>query len=413
MKIAVLADLHLGFDYGGKREEDSFANARKAFNSVLKEKPDLILLLGDVFHDKVPKPEILARALNLFSSVKKQAKKVKIIRSVKNKKEESLNLEIPGLIGIYGTHEMRNKDNINPIHILEEANLFKNLHYESIIVEIENKERIGLHGLSGIPDIYVSDILKKWNPAPFKDISNILMLHQSFKELLPMKDPRIASYADLPQGFSIYLLGHIHWRVQDKHPLTNAPILIPGSTILTQMKSIEAKQNKGYYILEFTSRKINILFKEIDLNRNFFFVEKKIQNGVPYKIIEELNENIEKLLKKNLKPTKPIIKFRISGSLAEGNIPTDLDFSKLVLKYGNKALLYFDKSRIESSKLSERTKVLFDLKSNKISIEELGLNLLIKNLNIESHDGSEKIKVLFSNLAEGNLEKAEEVLEND
>jgi len=70
---------------------------------------------------------------------------------------------------------------------------------------------------------------------------NVFMIHQTFRELIPDVRQDAISYANLPPGFSIYILGHIHWRVEDKHPFTDAPIIVPGSTIRTQLRKIEAQ----------------------------------------------------------------------------------------------------------------------------------------------------------------------------
>lgn len=412
MKIAVLSDFHLGFDFNGRRHEESFKNAENAFEEALNEKPDLILLLGDIFHDKIPKPEILGKALELFSKIKGKLKKVRIIRIKDQKKEEYTNIEVPAIIGIYGTHETRNKDNVNPMHILEKANLFTNLHGESIIIENESG-KIGLHGLSGVPDIYVTDILKKWNPQPFPSMFNIMMMHQSFKELLPMKDPRIASFSDLPQNFDIYLLGHIHWRIEEIHPLNNAPILIPGSTIHTQLRKKESKKKKGIFILDIKKDKININFKEINEFRTVYCIEKDVKEKNPSEIISELKKEITDVIKSNAKTTEPIIKIKLIGDLSKGFTPTDINFSPLIKEFEQIAILNFDKSNLSSSKLSERTKMLFDLKTKKISVEDLGIKLLMKELKIEDQKKSEEIQNIFFLLSDGNLEKAEEEITND
>ncbi len=413
MRIAVVTDFHLGFDYGGKRERDSFINAESAFDSALAENPDLVLVLGDVFHDKVPRPEIMAQAIDLFSKVALKVGNIKIVRKKDLKeKEEFLNQNVPAILGIYGTHETRNKGNINPIHLLEKAGLFMHLHTDSLIVESDNG-KVGLHGLSGVPDIYVKNILEKWNVSPFPGMVNIFMAHQSFKELLPMKDPRIASLSDLPKGFSLYLLGHIHWRIEDKHPLTNAPIIIPGSTMLTQMRKIEAERKKGIYILEIKEGKINAKFKEIRQERDFHLIENDVSGKDPSAVSEELKEKITKIIKTTAKQSSPLIRVKLKGDVEKGILPTDFDFSSLIKLFSGKAILYFDKSGIYSSKLSEKTKMILDLKSKKVSVEEIGTEILLNKLKADSMEKSEKIKNLFLSLSEGNLEKAEEMMLND
>ena len=51
MRIAVIGDMHLGLDHHGPRKNDSFINAKEAFDIAISEKVDLIIQTGDVFHN--------------------------------------------------------------------------------------------------------------------------------------------------------------------------------------------------------------------------------------------------------------------------------------------------------------------------------------------------------------------------
>jgi len=62
VKLAHLADLHLGFRQydrqtqrgGNQREADVAEGFRRAVDDVLAQRPDLILLVGDIFHSVRP-----------------------------------------------------------------------------------------------------------------------------------------------------------------------------------------------------------------------------------------------------------------------------------------------------------------------------------------------------------------------
>ena len=69
LKVAVISDTHLGFAYGTERQEDSFINFEQAFNNAVREQPQAILLGGDIFHDRIPKQEILG-AVNPYIRLK-------------------------------------------------------------------------------------------------------------------------------------------------------------------------------------------------------------------------------------------------------------------------------------------------------------------------------------------------------
>ena len=91
MRIAVIGDMHLGFDHHGPRKNDSFINAREAFDIAISEKVDLIIQTGDLFHERLPKPEVLSPAIQLMNSVKSKLNSPKIINRIYNGKEELLN----------------------------------------------------------------------------------------------------------------------------------------------------------------------------------------------------------------------------------------------------------------------------------------------------------------------------------
>ena len=399
MKLAVISDLHLGFQFDTERGEDAFRNADEAFSKAIAEKPDLILLVGDIFHDKVPRPEIMSRTMSLFEQFK-QLPKVKVMNLISNNKEVSMNRKIPPIVTIYGTHERRNPGSTNPIQILEKAGFLTHLHAESALIE-SGKERIGIHGLSGVPDQFAKQSIEAWNPKPFPQVRNILLIHQTFRELIPDVKQDVMSYADLPAGFDMFLLGHIHWRVEDKHPISGAPILVIGSTVRTQLRKIEAQRKKGFYIIDFGSEKTKIDFVELENVREFYYEIFDVTGKKPSEVITNIQERINEITKFHTSKLAPLIRFKLKGSLAEGFLPTDLNFVPLSRKFSDKSLLYFDKTKVESSKLSERAKLLYDLKQNKISIEDIGMKLLLENMKVKTDAETKRVTDLFETLVEG------------
>ena len=75
MKIAHLADLHLGYRAyhrvnarGGNMREADVADAfRQAVNRIMELRPDLVLVAGDVFHTVRPSNTAIADAFRQFS----------------------------------------------------------------------------------------------------------------------------------------------------------------------------------------------------------------------------------------------------------------------------------------------------------------------------------------------------------
>ncbi|MGB9675287.1 MAG: metallophosphoesterase family protein [Candidatus Nanoarchaeia archaeon] len=410
MKIAFISDLHLGFN-----GEESFANAEQAFNLALKEKPDLILIGGDIFHEKTPKQEIIGQAIDLFVKVNKELKKVLLLQKIdkEKKKIEEKQLICP-IIGIWGTHERRHADALNPAQILEKAGLIYLLHAESILVEV-GYEKIGIHGLSGVPEDYAKDALKAWSPIPFNGCYNILLIHQNLAELMPIESNAI-SFKDLPDGFDYYLAGHFHWRYEDEHPKNTFPILIPGSTIITQLSQKEARSEKGFFILDLPPNKTlqSYTFKKIK-TRPAHYCTIEVENKKPAEVQNIIYETIEKILSiQNSSENNqeiPIIKVKLKGKLSKGFTTADLNFSQIYKDFSQKAILEIDKTDLTSEEGEEKASLLRELKDKKLSIEQFGLELIRKNL--PNQISITKLENLFNFLAEEELEKAEQLLEND
>jgi len=368
MRIAVIADTHLGYKYGTERGEDAFRNAALAFQKAESYNLDLILLLGDIFDHRVAKPEVLSRAMALFKSLRTD------------------------VVSIYGTHETRHKDAVNPVQLLVQAGLLKCLHKESISLE-KNGQRIGIHGMSGVHDTFAKEELRDWNPQPIPDTFNILLLHQTFKEDVPVLK-NILSYSDLP-AFNLYLFGHIH--DAKERSLGGGAVLYPGSTVRTQL----AKQilPLGFYMLEITNNQLKKEFVTIP-TREYFHISIPIDNYSPAEVIGILVTKIESVL-----GNKPLIKVKLTGKLKEGFTPSDLQLSPVFRRFKDSCFLKIDKD-LESEQTEKRLNFLANLGREQKSIEMYGMDLLCSRL------GGDKTKIvkLFECLSDGRLEDAEELL---
>ena len=67
MKIAIISDMHFGYAWGKERGEESFTQGKEVIEKAVKEKVDFILLPGDIFDSRVPKQEIMERAMRILS----------------------------------------------------------------------------------------------------------------------------------------------------------------------------------------------------------------------------------------------------------------------------------------------------------------------------------------------------------
>ncbi len=405
LKAAVLSDTHLGFGIGTERENDCYENFEQATRLALKEGAQLVLLCGDIFHDKIPRQEVLGKAIEIFTRLNKSLRsEPKLLKRVKSGNVEVFKeLAIPPVIAIWGTHERRHIGSTNPVQLLEKAGLLACLHTESILVEC-NSDRIGIHGLSGIPEQYAKDAMKAWNPKPFEDCSNILMIHQNIKEIMPPVDFAL-EFSDFPKDF-IALCGHIHNTSQHRHPISKNPIIAVGSTVSTQLQKIESEIPKGFYVFEFGREKYDYKFMPIK-TRPFFYETLQAEGKKPAEILSEIEKKISEFLAGNSfsEKNKPIIRIKLAGMLAQGFRQEDFGFGKIISEFGGRAILSLDKSNLSAADSQQGSRLLEDLRDRKLSIDEIGIQILEKNLGINI--GAEKLGAIFHLLAEEEIEQAE------
>lgn len=401
MKLAFLSDMHLGFSKTG-RESEAFQQACNALKQALAEKPDAIILAGDLFNEAIPSQEHWLEAFQLLSLPKTHpASEIKI-----SKKETQIPFTGTPVISIHGTHEFRGKDFKNALQVLDAAGFLIYLHGEQALLE-KTSEKIAVHGLGGVPEKKALDVLQKFNPKPTQNAYNILLLHQSFKEFLPFDDEMVASLnlTDLPEGFDLFVNGHLHWSNELKEQ--NKHLLVTGSTVITQMKRLEAEKKKGFFLLNTESKEIT--FKEISPQRTFHYKKFSFEQANPEKIKQEISTYLNSLNLEKNEMGLSLIKLKLTGSLAPGLSSSDLKEEELLEEFSDKALIFLSKSFAkEDFKL--KIKELSDLQKSKQSIISLGLDMLEKNLEKTSFQNAFDIERIFSLLEEGENEKAIELL---
>jgi len=365
MRIAIFSDTHLGYGLDTPRAEDSFRQAKEALE--IAQESELILIAGDIFHDRVPRQETLARALGMFSRSK-----------------------VP-IVAIYGTHERRTKGYINPVQTMEHAGLVTCLHCSGTSVRTGG-ETVNVFGMSGVPEAHAREVLEKWAPKPEAGGSlNILMLHQNIGEYIysPL-EPDTLKLGNLPRGFDLIIGGHIHWRDISKTP-DGTPVLFPGSTIRTQLKKVETEP-KG---VTFFSRPDKFEFVPLKTQRKFFYEKIDLEGASQKGILEKVRERLSPLDTEG-----SLVRLKLSGTLEANLRNSDIDL-RPVLREFKDCLLSIDKS-FDSEKQKRESEVL-KLRESSRSIEEMGLSLL------ESELGSDQ-EELFALIRDGRLKEATEKL---
>ncbi|MCX8200427.1 MAG: metallophosphoesterase family protein [Candidatus Micrarchaeota archaeon] len=221
MKVAILGDFHFGYD---RFYDDSFVQAEQALLRA-QDEADLLIVAGDIFDSRTPKQEVIARAIEIFRKLHKK------------------------VIVIHGTHERRPQGFANPVDILVKAGLVESCHAHAVVVELGG-EKVAVYGMGGVPEEYAKAALERLAPKPVEGAFNIFMFHQNLKELMPQVENGL-TMDDLPQGFQLYVDGHLH----KSHFIEKGGriLLIPGSTVLTQVRREE--KVKGFYVYDTATRK--------------------------------------------------------------------------------------------------------------------------------------------------------------
>jgi DNA repair exonuclease SbcCD nuclease subunit len=369
MRIAIFSDVHLGFGAGTEREEESYTALAEVIERA--SKCDIILIAGDLFDCRTPSTDSLAKAMEILLKVALLPSDVKIeagiAKDVENLKEIIRGIPI---IAIAGTHERRTKGFINPLQALERAGFLVTLHCNGIILK-KGEKRIAIQGMSGVPEAWAGAVLAEWGPKPINGCFNILLIHQSIEGIVPgIATIKISS---LPPGFDLYVCGHAH---DGKSFNTKyGKILIPGSLIVTQLTK-ESTNERGFWIVNNGKAEWQILQNQ----RPVFFFSKPD--------ISEIENAIAGCNK------KPIIK--IEGINKEQE-------AELRARFENRAILYF--KRMEEIGIKA-----VSIEEQKMSVAELGQNLLRKNLEQANLD-AKFWEQIFELLADGRTEQAQQLLD--
>ncbi|MCS7093595.1 MAG: DNA repair exonuclease [Candidatus Aenigmarchaeota archaeon] len=392
MIISVISDCHLGFSPEIRLEEDSYKNFEEAFNKALDS--DLIILCGDLFDSRAPKTKAWAYALKVLSKVSLESDRgVRLVETNKKLKENSIKTisHLP-VIAIHGNHEVRVKGEINAIEALENAGFLVHLDKHYITFE-KNGEFVTIHGMSHVAERLAKDVLYKWSPIPKQNSFNILLLHQNIHPFVysPLDEPSI-NVSNLPSNFDIIVDGHIHVHTVEK--IGNSLLVFPGSTVITQFQPSEAEIQKGFVKIDTSSKKVEF----VPISQRKFFYEVLELKGLNGR--EILERRVREIIFNNL---QPIIKFRINGEISEKEL------REIEKKYWDLAILMFARS-LESSELASKIEFIRNVRDQKLSLDELGVNLLKKTLDELGFKGSFDFFDVFNLLKEEEIDLALKIL---
>ncbi|MGI0141084.1 MAG: metallophosphoesterase family protein [Candidatus Micrarchaeales archaeon] len=381
MKIAILSDFHLGYE---RFSEDAYKQAEEALNKAA-ELADMMIIPGDIFDIRNPRIEILAQGINLFRNITKRHWSARVVAYKGNKR---LFTDIP-IIAIPGTHERRAQNAGNSVELLSLAGLLIDASDSTVEIE-KDGEKVAVFSLGGLSEEKVRETLKEINPTPVDGAFNIFQFHQSIYELLPFSNDFI-KFEELPKGFDLYIDGHIHSKLESK--LFGKPFLIPGSTVLTQLKEAEQEQ-KGFFIFDTKNKSYNF----VKIGSREFIVEKiAIAGKDPQQIQQETEQAIEGILKRS--GEKPVIRIVFDGELKHGYRNVDLDMLDILKRYKEKAALEISTSKIEDTATNSEIESLRKGALENISIKDYGLSIFIEQLKKSDYSLKKNPTELFETLS--------------
>ena len=365
MKIAFVTDTHFGYR---RFEKDALRQGRGAILSAAME-ADLLILGGDNFDTPLPRmetiadvTEILREALAIFHS-----------RGIAG---------VP-IFAIHGNHDRRAKGFVHPTELLAKGGFLANIHNRTAAFE-RNGEKVALSGMGNVPEDLAREGLRMISCKPVHGAFNVFVLHQSFQENDPLKREEFVSEDDLPEGYDLYLCGHVH------KPNMAGRVLNPGSTVVTQMREDEAGE-RGWLLYDTEKRSHE--FRKI-LSRQLFHSVLEFVAAKPDEV-RAMVESEAKRLVANSGQENPLVKIVVKGTLAQGFSTADLRLPHL----GES--VYVDNG-MNSDNLRERIGQIKLAREKKKGARQQGIEILRKKLEGTAYSLGDPEKV-FESLLEGNF----------
>lgn len=418
MKIAVIADPHLGAKWGTPREQDSFVQFREAMEKSLDLEAHLIILLGDIFDTRIPRQEVWAQAMRILSLPAANGRnEIKLESAIDKNMGEISPVALRGtpVIALHGNHERRTLGLTNPVEALEAAGLLVHLRRNTLIFNTP-EGRLAIHGMSNVPEQHVRKVLATWNPKPVDGAFNILALHQSVGPYVySSEESPTLDIPDLPKGFDLYLCGHIHNRIEST--AYGKPLLFPGGTERTQLLQVEAETPKGFYMVDF-DEKLSYTFIELNSPRDFYYEEMRFDGvGIPH-LNEAVRAKVRELLARHRKNTEkpPLVRIRLVGTIAKEASRSEFDERAIVQEFADRALVVVSKGDLVAPGLEEKVQLLRELKEQRMSLDDKAMTLLEEYLRESGYTQTFDVRALYGLLVEGRddeaLQKVFGVVEN-
>ncbi len=401
MKIALLADLHIGFGYNSPRErdrrEDSFLMAEEALK-LAAEKADAIIIAGDLFDRRNPGIEVLERGARTLNIPHTYGGKGVRIRGVEGLRVDPRAEHGVPIIAVHGNHDTRSGDKNNVLSLFHASGTLVYLHRSTVVLE-KGEERVAITGIGWIPDAYAPVYFRERIPPPLPNMYNILVFHQPLKGLYPYPGEVPVDVELLPRGYNAYVTGHFHYHTEKR--VGGRWIIIPGSTVRTQLRDQEVLDDRAFFILDTETEDLEEVF--IPSARRGFVYRIVAEGDVKSAVIR----SIEDALSKNDRKVPPIIKISLEGKTE--NVP---DLSDVIKAYEGRAIV-----RIFDQTVSDLVKQLNEIGTQYLEeraafTKEGAEKVLMELMQAAGIVPGPDFHAFFSLLEEGERDRAFRLIEN-
>ena len=297
VKFAHMADVHLGGWKQQPLQDLNIQSFKKTIEICIKEKPDFILIAGDLFDSAFPSIEVLKETFAEFKKLK--------------------DARIPCFL-IAGSHDY-SVSGKTFLDVLEKAGFCKNVadyekKEEKIILNPTIYKGVAIYGYPGkTSSLEIKDLRRtEFNEAP--GMFKIFMLHTMIDKARGDLPVDALEISELPSA-DYYALGHLHIDFQYEN------FVYPGPLFPNNFQELEDLHYGRFYIID-TERDKKNQFRKIELKiKEVVSFDIKIENALlaTEKIISELE-------KKDL--DDKIVLLRIRGTLETGK-NSDIKFSQI------------------------------------------------------------------------------------
>ncbi len=289
-----MGDCHLGGWSQQELKELNFQHFREAVKRSIKEKPDFILISGDLFDNAYPSIEILKQSFEEFRRIN--------------------DANIPVYL-IAGSHDYSISGKTF-LEVLEKAGFCRNVSKyeekgEKIILEPTIHENVAIYGYPGKKSGLEVDEIEKIKLQDSPGLFKILMLHTTLRGAIGDIPVKAVDERALPK-VDYLALSHLHINYRKDS------IVYSGPTFPNNISELEELKGGSFFVFDNGKiRREEIKIKEV------LSIHLEISNSLT--ITEEIINHL-----KNEQVRDKIIIVRLSGILEKGKL-SDIDFNKLEL----------------------------------------------------------------------------------